>query len=560
MEDNLKTNFIYDIIKEEKSSGKHSEIVTRFPPEPNGYIHIGHAKAICVDFGVADDFGGHCNLRMDDTNPSKEDNEYVESIKEDIAWLGFDWKDNLFFASDYYEKLYNFAIELIKKDLAFVCDLTPEDMREYRGNLTEPGKDSPYKTRSIDENLDLFSRMRAGEFADGSKVLRAKIDMASPNMNMRDPAIYRIMKVEHHRTGFDWPIYPMYDFAHPLEDALEGVTHSLCSLEFEDHRPLYNWFLENLSVLAKPRQIEFARLNITNTVLSKRKLLRLVEDGFVSGWDDPRMPTISGMRRRGYPAAAIVDFADRIGLAKRDSTVEFALLEHCVRQNLNKSSMRFMGVLNPLKVVITNYPEDQTEVLIGVNNPENEDDGTREIPFSKEIYIEREDFMEDAPKKFFRLSQGREVRLRYAYYITCTDVIKDDSGEITEIHCTYDPETKGGDSADGRKVKGTLHWVSAKDALNVEVNVYDQLFSVENPDKTEDGLDFTSNINPNSLKVLTNVKVEPAVAKLSNNRTFQFERKGYFIEDVKNSSSDKMIFNQTATLRDSWGKAQKKKK
>jgi glutaminyl-tRNA synthetase len=554
----IKTNFIYDIIKDDIATGKHDKIITRFPPEPNGYIHIGHAKAICVDFGVANDFGGVCSLRMDDTNPTKEDVEYVDAIKEDIKWLGFDWGENLYFASDYYGKLYGYAVELIQKGLAFVCDMDTDQMREYRGNLTEAGKNSEFRERTVEENLDLFAKMRAGEFEAGSRVLRAKIDMSSPNMNMRDPIIYRIIDVEHHRTGRDWPIYPMYDFAHPLEDAIEEVTHSLCTLEFEDHRPVYNWVLENVTVAAKPRQIEFARLNITNTVMSKRKLLRLVEEDFVSGWDDPRMPTICGMRRRGYPAAAIRDFADRIGLAKRDSTVDFALLEHCVRQDLNKSAIRVMGVMNPLKVVITNYPEGESEFVTGNNNPENEADGTREIPFSRELYIEREDFMESAPRKFFRLTEGREVRFRYAYYITCTEAIKDADGEIIELRCTYDPETKGGDSADGRKVKGTIHWVNAATALDAQINEYDHLFAVENPDKSAEGKDFTSNINPDSVKTISNVKVEPAVLDLALNATFQFERKGYYVADSVDCSKDKLVFNRTATLRDSWGKKQKK--
>jgi len=552
-DENLKSNFIYDIIKEDLASGKHQSIVTRFPPEPNGYLHIGHAKAICTDFGAAIDFGGTCNLRMDDTNPSKEDTEFVDSIQEDIKWLGFNWEDRLYYASDYYEKIYEAAVELIKKDLAFVCDLTPEQMREYRGDLQNPGKDSPFKTRSIEENLDLFARMRAGEFEDGSKVLRAKIDVTSPNINMRDPVLYRILKIHHHRTGDEWCIYPMYDFAHPLEDAFEKVTHSLCSLEFEDHRPLYNWFIENVTLPAKPRQIEFARLNLTYTVMSKRKLRKLVEENFVNGWDDPRMPTLCGMRRRGYPATAIRAFIDQIGLAKRDSIVDFALLEHFVRTELNASSLRFMGVFDPIKVVIENYPENHVEMMTGINNPENENDGTRQIPFSRELYIERSDFMEDAPKKFFRLTVGSEVRLRYAYFITCTSVIKNEAGEIVELRCTYDPATKGGDSPDGRKVKGTIHWVSANHAIDCTVNQYDQLFTKENPE--ESGEDFIANINPNSLTVITNVKAEPAVAELAGTKPFQFERTGYFVKD---SGSEGLVFNRTSTLKDSWAKEVKK--
>ncbi len=552
-DENLKSNFIYDIIKEDLASGKHQSIVTRFPPEPNGYLHIGHAKAICTDFGAAIDFGGTCNLRMDDTNPSKEDTEFVDSIQEDIKWLGFNWEDRLYYASDYYEKIYEAAVELIKKDLAFVCDLTPEQMREFRGDLQNPGKDSPFKTRSIEENLDLFARMRAGEFEDGSKVLRAKIDVTSPNINMRDPVLYRILKIHHHRTGDEWCIYPMYDFAHPLEDAFEKVTHSLCSLEFEDHRPLYNWFIENVTLPAKPRQIEFARLNLTYTVMSKRKLRKLVEENFVNGWDDPRMPTLCGMRRRGYPATAIRAFIDQIGLAKRDSIVDFALLEHFVRTELNASSLRFMGVFDPIKVVIENYPENHVEMMTGINNPENENDGTRQIPFSRELYIERSDFMEDAPKKFFRLTVGSEVRLRYAYFITCTSVIKNEAGEIVELRCTYDPATKGGDSPDGRKVKGTIHWVSANHAIDCTVNQYDQLFTKENPE--ESGEDFIANINPDSLTVITNVKAEPAVAELAGTKPFQFERTGYFVKD---SGSEGLVFNRTATLKDSWAKEVKK--
>lgn len=553
-----KNNFIYEIIRNDLASGKHKEIITRFPPEPNGYLHIGHAKAFCLDFGAALDFGGKCNLRMDDTNPEKEDTEYVEAIQEDIKWLGFNW-NGFFYASDYYQKMFEAATELIDKGLAFVCELSAEQMREYRGTLTVPGKESPYRNRSVEENKSLFSAMKNGEITEGKMVLRAKIDMSSPNINMRDPVIYRIVKAKHHRTGDDWCIYPMYDFAHPIEDALEKITHSLCSLEFEDHRPLYNWVVENTTLPAKPRQIEFARLNLTYTVMSKRKLRKLVEENFVSGWDDPRMPTLRGMRRRGYPAAAIRDFIARIGLAKRDSTVDFALLEHCVRENLNKTSLRLMGVLEPLKVTIENYPEDQTEYLDATNNPEDESAGQRKIAFSREIYIEREDFMEDAPKKFFRLTLGSEVRLRYAYFIKCREVIKDKNGEITELRATYDPATKGGDAPDGRKVKSTIHWVNAATAKNATVNLYERLFTEENPDETEDGLDFTAKINPDSLKIITNAKVEEAAEELTKNDAFQFERKGYFVRDVSTSSNtETLVFNRTATLKDAWAKIQNK--
>lgn len=559
-----KNNFIYEIIREDLKNGKHSEIITRFPPEPNGYLHIGHAKAICTDFGAARDFGGKCNLRMDDTNPDKEDVEYVDAIKEDIKWLGFNW-DGYHFASDYYEKMFEAALELIEKGLAFVCELTPEQIREYRGTLIEPGKESPYRNRSIEESKELFLKMKNGEIEEGKMVLRAKIDMSSPNINMRDPIIYRIIKTKHHRTGDKWCIYPMYDFAHPIEDALEKITHSLCSLEFEDHRPLYNWVVENTTLPAKPRQIEFARLNLTYTVMSKRKLRKLVEEKIVSGWDDPRMPTLCGMRRRGYPAAAIIDFTDRIGLAKRDSIVDFALLEHCVRENLNKSAIRLMGVLDPIKVVIENYPENETEYLEAVNNPENEADGKRKVPFSREIYIEREDFMEDAPKKFFRLTVGSEVRLRYAYFIKCTGVIKNKNGEIVELRATYDPETKGGDAPNGRKVKATIHWVSAAHAKDAKVNIYENLFIKENPDETEEGQDFTANINPNSLQIIENAKVEPATEELTKTNAlentsvftaFQFERKGYFVRDI--NADGELIFNRTATLKDTWAKIQNK--
>ena len=547
-----KNNFIYEIIREDLASGKHGEIITRFPPEPNGYLHIGHAKALCLDFGVAQDFGGKCNLRMDDTNPEKEDTEFVDAIQEDIKWLGFNWS-GFFYASDYYPKMFEAALELIDKGLAFVCDLSPTQIKEYRGTLTEVGRESPFRNRSVEENKKLFLAMKNGEFEEGQKVLRAKIDMSSPNINMRDPVIYRIVKAKHYRTGDEWCIYPMYDFAHPIEDAMEKITHSLCSLEFEDHRPLYNWVVEHTTLPAKPRQIEFARLNLTYTVMSKRKLRKLVEEKFVSGWDDPRMPTLCGMRRRGYSAEAVRDFTERIGLAKRDSIVDFALLEHCVRENLNKSAIRLMGVLDPIKVVIENYPEGQVEYLDAVNNPEDETAGTRKVAFSREIYIEREDFMEDAPKKFYRLTLNSEVRLRYAYFIKCTKIIKNDSGEIVELRVTYDPATKGGDAPDGRKVKSTIHWVNVSTAKSATINLYDQLFNKENPEDVVEGYDFTCNINPDSLKTITNAKVEPATEEFSKNGAFQFERKGYFVRDVY-AKDGELLFNRTATLKDAWVK------
>ncbi|MCP4217963.1 MAG: glutamine--tRNA ligase/YqeY domain fusion protein [bacterium] len=558
-ETTVPTHFIKVIIakdlKENKNDGR---VHTRFPPEPNGYLHIGHAKSICLNFGLAAEFGGVTNLRFDDTNPGKEDVEYVESIREDVRWLGFDWADRLYYASDYYEKLYRYAVQLIEQGNAYVCDLTPEQMREYRGTLTEPGKNSPSRERTKEENLDLFTRMRAGEFEDGSYVLRAKIDMASPNMNMRDPIIYRILKIHHHRTGDAWCIYPMYDFAHGLSDSIEGITHSVCTLEFEAHRPLYDWFLDQLGVF-HPQQIEFARLNLNYTVMSKRKLLELVKEGLVNGWDDPRMPTISGLRRRGYPPAAIRNFAEKIGVAKADSTVDIALLEHCVREDLNKHSLRVMGVLNPLKVIIDNYPEGQVEMLEGENNPEDENAGTRQIPFSREIYIEREDFMEDPPKKFFRLSPGKEIRLKHAYYVTCVKVVKDEAtGEVTQLHCTYDPETRGGWSTDGRRVKGTSHWVSVQHAVDAEVRVYESLFSCENPDATKDGKTFKDYINPDSLAVLTDCKVEPCLADAEPGTRYQFLRQGYFCVDL-DSQKGAPVFNRTVSLRDSWAKAKKKK-
>ena len=547
-------DFVRTIVANDNESGKHDgRVHTRFPPEPNGYLHIGHAKSICLNFGIASEHeNGKCNLRFDDTNPVKEEDEYVNSIQEDVKWLGWDWQDRLYFASDYFEQMYDYATQLIKKGKAYVCDLTPDEMREYRGSLTEPGKNSPFRDRSVKENIDLFAKMRAGEFPDGSKVLRARIDMASPNLNLRDPIMYRILHATHHRTGDDWCIYAMYDWAHGLEDSIEGITHSICTLEFENHRPLYDWFLDELEIY-HPQQIEFARLNLTYTVMSKRKLLRLVEENLVSGWDDPRMPTICGLRRRGYSPAAIRNFCKRIGVNKFNSTIDMAMLDHCLREDLNTHSQRVMAVLKPLKVVITNYPEGQIEQLDAINNPQNPDAGSRKVPFSRELYIERDDFMEDAPRKFFRLSVGREVRFRYAYFLTCTDVIKDDNGEVIELHCTYDPATKGGDSPDGRKVKGTIHWVSAERCVDAKVLLYDNLFTKENPEDTEEGKDFTINLNPNSLQVLQGCKVEPSLANTKPQDRFQFERLGYFCVD-KESSKDNLIFNRTVSLRDTWAK------
>lgn len=551
-------DFIRAIVKEDTEAGKFGgRVHTRFPPEPNGYLHIGHAKSICLNFGIASDFGGLCNLRFDDTNPTKEEVEYVESIKKDVRWLGFDWDDREYYASDYFERLYQFAVELIREGKAYVCDLTSQEMKEYRGTLTEPGKESPYRERTVDENLDLFTRMRHGEFPDGARTLRAKIDMKSGNINMRDPVIYRILHASHHRTGDTWCIYPMYDFAHCFSDSIEKITHSVCTLEFEDHRPLYDWFLDQLSEY-HPQQIEFARLNLNFTILSKRKLIRLVEDGLVSGWDDPRMPTLSGLRRRGYTPEAIRNFCDRIGVAKRDSTVEMALLEYAIRDDLNKRAPRVMAVLNPLKVVIENYPADSTEELDAVNNPEDPRMGTRKVPFSRVIYIERDDFMENPPKQFYRLAPGREVRLRYAYFITCTGVIKNEStGEVAELRCTYDPATRGGDSPDGRKVKSTIHWVSAVHACEAEVRLYDYLFTKADPDETREGQDFTSNINPDSLRILKACSVEQSLTGSSPGRFYQFERQGYFCVDP-DSSPGKPVFNRIVTLRDTWAKIQKK--
>jgi len=550
------TDFIREIIAEDLRTGKHDKIMTRFPPEPNGFLHIGHAKSICLNFGVAEETGGVTNLRFDDTNPTTEEDRYVRAIQEDVRWLGFDWEDRLFFASDYYQQLYDFAVELVRKGIAYVDDLSADEVREYRGTLTQPGKESPHRDRPIDENLDLFERMRKGEFPDGSRVLRAKIDMSSGNLNMRDPVLYRILRGHHHRTGDAWCIYPMYDFAHPLSDAIEGITHSLCTLEFQDHRPLYDWCVENVTVAARPRQIEFARLSLSYTVLSKRKLLKLVEEGHVAGWDDPRMPTLSGMRRRGYPPAAIRTFCKMIGMSKTDSTtVDLGKLEYCLREELNRTAPRVMAVLRPLKVVIENYPEGKTEELEAINNPEDESAGTRMIPFSREIWIERDDFMEDPPKKFFRLAPGREVRLKHAYFITCKEVVKDASGEIAELRCTYDPATRGGESPDGRKVKGTLHWVSAAHALDAEVRLYDHLFTAEFPGSG--GRDFLDDLNPDSLETLQGCKAEPSLAAAAAGSSFQFLRHGYFCVDP-DSAAGALVFNKSLGLKDTWAKIQQK--
>jgi len=557
-------NFIKHIIDADIEAGKNDgRVHTRFPPEPNGYLHMGHAKSICLNFGLAQEYRGLCNLRYDDTDPAKEEVEYVESIKQDVRWLGFDWQDRQYYASDYFEQLFEFAVQLIKKGNAYVDSLSADEIREYRGTLTEPGKNSPYRQRSIEENLDLFERMRAGEYEEGQHVLRAKIDMASPNMLMRDPTLYRVKKVPHYRTAGMWVIYPMYDFTHCLSDSIEGITHSICTLEFEINRELYDWVLDQLDVY-HPQQIEFARLNLNYTVLSKRKLIRLVEEGHVDSWDDPRMPTISGLRRRGYTSESIRNFCERIGVAKADSMVDIALLEYCIRERLNKIAPRVMGVLRPLKVIIDNYPEDQVEELDAINNPEDPDMGTRKIPFSRELYIEQDDFMEEPPKKFFRLAPGREVRLRYAYFITCVDVVKNPAtGDVIELHCTYDPQTRGGDAPDGRRVKGTLHWVSASHAVAAEVRLYEHLFLKENPNEVEDGKDFTDYINPNSLKKLTNCMVEPGLAASKPGDRFQFERLGYFCVDAKDSAEGSLVLNRTVTLRDTWAKilkAQQQKK
>ena len=550
------TDFIRQAVQEDLRINRFDgRVHTRFPPEPNGYLHIGHAKAICISFGVAEDFNGLCNLRFDDTNPTKESIEYVESQQKDIRWLGFDWEDREFYASDYFEQLYEYAVKLIRKEKAYVCDLNADEIREHRGTLTEPGVNSPDRDRSVEENLELFERMRAGEFSDGERTLRAKIDMASPNLNMRDPVMYRIRRATHYRQGDKWCIYPMYDFTHGQSDSIEGITHSLCSLEYEDHRPLYDWYLDELEIY-HPQQIEFARLNVSNTILSKRWLVQLVESGYVSGWDDPRMPTLSGFRRRGYTPEAIRDFCNRIGVAKSDNLVDIALLEYCLRQDLNIRAPRVMAVLRPLKVIIDNYPEGEVEELDAENNPEDESMGHRKIPFSREIYIEREDFMEDPPRKYFRLAPGREVRLKHAYYITCVDVVKDEgTGEVTELHCTYDPETRGGWSEDGRKVRGTLHWVSAPHALEAEVRLFDHLFTEPNPNALTDD-DFEATLNPNSLEVLESCRVESSLAGAASGTQYQFLRTGYFCVDP-DSADEKLVFNRAVTLRDTWAKIQR---
>jgi glutaminyl-tRNA synthetase len=554
-------DFIRTIIDQDLEKGKNQgRVHTRFPPEPNGYLHIGHAKSICLNFGLAAEYGGLCNLRFDDTNPIKEEEEYVESIKENIRWLGFDWEDRLYYASDYFEKLYEYAVDLIKNGKAYVCDLSAEEIREYRGTLTKPGKDSPYRNRSIEENLNLFERMHGGEFPDGSRTLRAKIDMSSPNLNMRDPVMYRILRATHHRTGDKWCIYPTYDWAHGQSDSIEGITHSICTLEFEDHRPLYDWFLEQLAV-HHPQQIEFARLNLSYTLMSKRKLLQLVEEGSVTGWDDPRMPTISGLRRRGYTPESIRDFCDRIGLAKRESMVDIALLEHCLREDLNKRAPRVMAVLDPLRVIIVNYPEGSEEMLDAENNPEDPSMGTRRIPFSRELYIEREDFREAPPKKFFRLSPGREVRLKHAYYIKCEEVVKDPkTGKIVEVRCSYDPETRGGWSKDGRMVRGTLHWVSAPHSIEVEVRLYDYLFTKTDPSEVEEGKDWWEYLNPKSLEILKSCRGEPSLSEIKAGDPVQFLRKGYFCLDPIDTTVERLVFNRTATLRDTWAKIEKAQK
>jgi len=554
-------DFIRTIIDEDRAAGKNEgRVHTRFPPEPNGYLHIGHAKSICLNFGIAAEYHGLCNLRFDDTNPIKEEIEYIESIKEDIRWLGFDWEDREYYASDYFDQLYEWAVQLIKKGKAFVCDLNAGKIREHRGTLTQPGKNSSFRDRPIEENLDLFARMKAGEFPDGSRTLRAKIDMASPNLNMRDPVMYRILRASHHRTGDNWCIYPTYDWAHGQSDSIEGITHSICTLEFEDHRPLYDWYLKELAAF-HPQQIEFARLNLTYTVMSKRKLLEFVDLGHVRGWNDPRMPTISGMRRRGYSPEAIRDFCDRIGMAKNESTADIALLEHCLREDLNLRAPRVMAVLRPIKVFIDNYPENKVEWLDAENNPEDQSMGSRKIPFSRVLYIEQNDFLEDPPKKFFRLAPGREVRLKHAYYITCNQVVKDNkSGDIKELHCTYDPETRGGWSKDGRRVMGTLHWVSAEHAINAEVRLYNHLFTKENPMEGQEGADIKDLLNPESLKILSDCQLEPGLKEAQPGSRFQFLRQGYFCVDTEDSSKDKLVFNRTVPLRDTWAKIQKAQK
>ncbi len=552
------SNFIRDIILDDLKTNKFGgKVQTRFPPEPNGYLHIGHAKAICLDFGLADEFGGKTNLRFDDTNPEKEEVEYVDSIQEDVRWLGFRW-DNLFYASDYFDQLYEWAVKLIQAGKAYVDDLTADQIREYRGTLTEPGKDSPYRNRSIDENLDLFARMKAGEFPDGSRVLRAKVDMASPNLNLRDPVMYRILHAEHHRTGNKWCIYPMYDYAHGQSDSLEQITHSMCSLEFADHQPIYRWFIEQLGIFPS-QQIEFDRLSLTYTMMSKRKLRKLVEDRHVRGWDDPRMPTLSGLRRRGYTPEAIRNFVTAAGVSRTNGIIELAMLEHFVREDLNKRALRVMGVLRPLRVVIDNYPEGQVEQMDAVNNPEDQSAGSRQAPFSRVLYIEQDDFRESPPKQYYRLSPGREVRLRYGYLITCTSLVKDEKGDVVEVHCTYDPATRGGNTPDGRKVKATIHWVSAAHALDAEVRIYETLFTKENPDETEEGEDFTANLNPNSLEVIADAKLEPSLAGAMAGSRFQFERLGYFCVDP-DSKPGKLVFNRTVALKDAWARIERKQK
>jgi len=553
------SNFIRDIIQEDLRTNKYGgRVVTRFPPEPNGYLHVGHAKAINLDFGLAKEFGGKCNLRFDDTNPSKEETEYVEGIIEDVKWLGGDFGDRIYYASEYFGQLYEWAVQLIKAGKAYVCDLTGDQVREQRGTLTEPGKESPYRNRSVEENLDLFERMRAGEFEDGARTLRAKIDMASKNLNMRDPIMYRILHAEHHRTGNQWCIYPMYDYAHGQSDSIEGVTHSICTLEFEDHRPLYDWFVEQLGI-HHPQQIEFDRLNLTYTMMSKRKLLLLVQEKYVNGWDDPRMPTISGMRRRGYTPEALRNFCGRLGVSKTNGTTELSLLEYCVREDLNRRALRVMAVLNPLRVVIDNYPDGLVEQMEAVNNPEDPGDGARNVPFSKVLYIEQDDFREDPPRQFYRLSPGREVRLRYGYFVTCTSVVKNAQGNVVEVRCTYDPETRGGNSPpDGRKVKSTIHWVSAEHAIDAEVRLYETLFTKENPNDVEEGHEFTDNLNPQSMQILTGCKLEPSLANAAPGSRYQFERLGYFCVDP-DSTPQHPVFNRTVTLKDTWAKIEKKK-
>jgi glutaminyl-tRNA synthetase len=557
--ENIEKNldFIRTRVKEDQESGKNKGAVhTRFPPEPNGYLHLGHAKSICLNFGIAQEFGGLCNLRLDDTNPVAEKAEYAEAIKDDVKWLGFNWEERLFHASDYFDQLFEWAKDLIKSNKAFVCDLSFEEMRKARGTLVSPGEHSPFRDRTIEENLDLFEKMKVGAFPEGTKTLRVKIDMASPNMNLRDPVIYRIIHKDHPKTGDQWKIYPSYDFAHGQSDSIEGITHSLCTLEFEHHRPLYDWFCENLKI-HHPQQIEFARLNLTYVVMSKRKMLRLVEEGHVSGWDDPRMPTLQGMRRRGFSPQTILDFSERVGLAKRENVIEVELLEHCLRQDLNKRAPRRLGVLNPLKLTIENYPDGQSEEIDAVNNPENPEEGTRKVPFSSELFIDRNDFMEDPPKKYFRLAPGKEVRLKYAYYVTCKEFLTNEEGEITEVICTYDPESRGGDSPDGRKVKGTIQWVDAKTSTPTQVRLYDRLFSVPNPEDTEDGADFTKNLNPDSLQVIDSCLTESSLNEMETGLPFQLERIGYFCKDKDSVSAGQLILNRTVALRDSWGKANK---